>query len=92
MLIQQGADLQEDRGPPIFGIRVGEVGGGAAASAKEISNFVSERLAEGGTEQTWRERAMAVMLFEVKGLTTSLSIRLSEYVLRKILASSACNN
>lgn len=35
---------------------------------------------------------MAVMLFEVKGLTTSLSIRLSEYVLRKILASSACNN
>lgn len=35
---------------------------------------------------------MAVMLFQVKGSSTSLSIRLSKYVLRKILASSACKN
>lgn len=35
---------------------------------------------------------MAVKLFQVKGLTTSLSIRLSKCVLEKILALSACSN
>lgn len=40
----------------------------------------------------WKGRATAVMLFEVKGSSTSRSIRISEYVLREKLASSACNN
>lgn len=41
---------------------------------------------------SWKGRAMAGTLFEVKGAGTSRSIRISEYVPREKLASSACNN
>lgn len=46
----------------------------------------------GREDRQRRQRAFAIMLLEVKGLGTSLSIRFQEYVLREKFASSASNN
>lgn len=68
------------------------VAAAAAANMREISNFLilsvklsAEGVCDGAVwdERRWSGRAIAVMLFEVKGPGAPLSMRLSEFVLRK---------